>query len=72
MEGKYSSYVYIYTCLHDLLIFNLLTQDRYEMHRERIATLERQIEVLQIDEDDDDEDGSGDSARGREGIEPDA
>ena len=30
-----------------------------EMHCERITTLERQIEVLQIDEDDDDdEDGS--------------
>ena len=44
------------------------------MHRERIATLDHQIEVLQIDKDDD-EDGSGNDAKSgddSEGSEPDA
>ena len=75
MEGKDSSYVYMYASLHDLLTFNLLTKNHDGMHRERIVTLEHQIEALQIDEDDDDEDGSEESARDRdkpEGMESDA
>ena len=65
---KTTSSVYMYACLHDLLIFNLPMQNRNEMHHERIATLEHQIEVLQIDEDDDDE---GESEGGtRDGGDP--
>ena len=63
MEGKDSSYVYMYACSHDLLTFNLFTQDYKGKHHERIATLERHIKVLQIDEDDDNEDGGEESAR---------
>ena len=65
----------MYACSYDSLNFNLPLQSHDEMHRERIATLKRQIEVLQIDKDDDDEGGSGDGARGGddpEGTEPDA
>ena len=45
------------------------------MYRERIATLECQIEALQIDKDDDNEDGGKESARDGDdlkGTKPDA